>query len=148
MSKRANKESLRALAEQMFVESGMTAKAIASNIGVTQQTISRWRKGQGDTPISWDDKRKNFLATPHNIKKVLMQELTRVTEGHDPDINVKALAEISKVIESLSDKVSVQIVFTVFKEFDNWMSEQDPEIAVSFTEWHKLFLLHKAQQEN
>ncbi|MEQ3500607.1 DUF1804 family protein [Tenacibaculum sp. SSH1-16] len=147
MAKRTNKETLRALAEKMFVEQGMTAKAIAEAIDVTQQTIGRWRKGHGENPISWDEKRRSFLAAPHNIKKTLMDELTKVAEGKDASIDVKALASITRVIETLSDKVSVQIVYTVFREFDNWMAEQDPEIAVSFLEWHKLFLLHKAQQE-
>ncbi len=45
MAKRVNNEPLRALAEKMFVEEGMTAKAIASSIDVTEQTIGRWRKG-------------------------------------------------------------------------------------------------------
>ncbi|MFL0140873.1 hypothetical protein V2626_00965 [Tenacibaculum maritimum] len=136
------------MAERMFVEDGMTAKAIASETGKTEQTIGRWRKGIGDNPISWDQKRKEFLSAPHNLKKVLMKELNQVAEGKGATIDVKALASINKVIESLSDKVSVQIVYTVFREFDNWMAEQDPEIAVSFLEWHKNFLLHKAQQEN
>lgn len=148
MAKRTNNDQIRAMAERMFVEDGMTAKAIASATEKTEQTIGRWRKGIGENPISWDDKRKEFLAAPHNIKKILMDELTKVAEGKDPEINVKAIADITKVIDSLSDKVSIQIVYTVFKEFDNWVAEQDPDIAISFLEWHKLFLLHKAQQEN
>ncbi|CAA0152713.1 conserved hypothetical protein [Tenacibaculum maritimum] len=148
MAKRSNKEALRALAERMFIEQGMTAKAIAKSIDVTEQTVGRWKKGHGDNPVSWDQKRKSFLAAPHNIKKILMDELTKVAGGKDPEINVKAIADITKVIDSLSDKVSIQIVYTVFKEFDNWMAEQNPDIAISFLEWHKLFLLHKAQQEN
>ncbi|MCD9582289.1 hypothetical protein LVK05_09600 [Tenacibaculum maritimum] len=132
----------------MFIEDGMTAKAIANSLGVTAQTVGRWRKGHGKNPVSWDEKRKDYLAAPHNLKKILMKELSNVAEGKDPDINVKALADINKVIESLSDKVSVQIVYSVFKEFDNWMAKQDPAIAISFLEWHKLFLLNKAQQED
>lgn len=147
MTKRTNNEPIRALAERMFVEDGMTAKAIAEAVSKTEQTIGRWRKGYGQNPVSWDDKRKEFLAAPHNLKKILMKELNNVAEGKDSTINVKALADINKVIESLSDKVSVQIVFSVFREFDNWMADQEPLVAVSFLEWHKLFLLHKAQQD-
>ena len=148
MAKRTNNDALRGMGERMFIEDGMTAKAIAKTLGVTEQTIGRWRKGLGDNPISWDEKRREFLSAPHNLKKILMKELNSVAEGKDVSIDVKALANITKVIESLSDKVSVQIVYTVFKEFDNWMAEQDPEIAVTFLEWHKLFLLNKAQQES
>ena len=147
MAKRVINEPLRAMAERMFVEEGMTAKAIAATIDVTEQTVGRWRKGiQGD--ISWDDKRAQYLSAPHNIKKVLMNELTHLSKGGDATIDVKAIADVTKVISTLSDKANVQIVFTVFKEFDNWMTEQDPDVAIQFLEWHKLFLLHKAQTES
>lgn len=147
MAKRTNNDTMRTLAERMFVVEGMTAKAIAETVGVTQHTIGRWRKGIGEKPVSWDDLRRDYLTAPHNLKKVLMDELQKVAEGNDPNINVKALADINKVLDSLTDKVSVQLVFTVFKEFDNWMAKQDPEIAISFLEWHKLFLHHKALQK-
>lgn len=144
---RVNNEPLRALAEKMFVEEGMTAKSIADAVGVTEQTIGRWRKGiHGD--ISWDEKRTQFLSAPGNIKKVLMNELKDLSEGKDSRIDVKAIAAVTKAIELLSDKVSAQITMAVFKEFDSWMAVQDPEAAVTFLEWHKMFLLYKAQQES
>ncbi len=146
MTKRVNNEPIRAMAERMFVEDGMTAKAIANALDVSEQTIGRWRKGiQGD--ISWDDKKTQFLSAPNNIKKVLMNELTHLSKGGNATLDVKAIKDITNVIETLSDRVSAPIVFAVFKEFDAWMAIQDPEIAVSFLEWHKLFLLHKVQNE-
>lgn len=146
MSKRVNNEPLRAMAERMFVEEGMTAKSIAAALDITEQTVGRWRKGiQND--ISWDDKKTQFLSAPHNIKKVLMNELTHLSKGGDATIDVKAIADVTKVISTLAEKANVQIVFTVFKEFDNWMAEQDPDVAIQFLEWHKLFLLYKAQNE-
>lgn len=145
--KRTNNEVMRGLAERMFVEDGLTAKAIADAVGVTEQTVGRWRKGVGNNAIGWDDKRQHFMSAPHNIKKVLMTELNNLAAGLPATIDVKGLSEVSKVITQLSDKVSTQIVFSVFKEFDNWMAEQDPEIATAFLEWHKLFLHHKACQE-
>ena len=146
MAKRVNNEPIRAMAERMFVEDGMTAKAIANALDVSEQTIGRWRKGiQGD--ISWDDKKTQFLSAPNNIKKVLMNELTHLSKGGDATLDVKAIKDITSVIETLSDRVAAPIVFAVFKEFDAWMATQDPEIAISFLEWHKLFLLHKVQNE-
>lgn len=146
MAKRVNNEPLRAMAERMFVEEGMTAKSIAAALDMTEQTIGRWRKGiQGD--ISWDDKKAEFLSAPHNIKKVLMNELNHLSKGGDATIDVKAIKEVSNVISTLSEKVSAQIVFTVLREFDNWMATQDPEKAIEFLDWHRTFLLYKAQNE-
>ncbi len=76
-----------------------------------------------------------------------MTELSDLAEGKDSRIDVKAIAAVTKAIELLSDKVSTQIVMAVFKEFDSWMAVQDPEAAISFLDWHKMFLLYKAQQE-
>lgn len=147
MAKRVNNESLRAMAERMFVEEGMTAKSIAAALDITEQTVGRWRKGiQGD--VSWDDKKTQFLSAPSNIKKLLMNELNHLSKGGDATIDVKSIADVTKVISTLSDKANLQITYTVFKEFDNWMAEQDPDAAIQFLEWHKLFLLHKAQFES
>lgn len=141
-----NNEPLRAMAERMYVEEGMTAKAIANAIDVTEQTIGRWKKGiQSD--ISWDEKRNQYLSAPSNIKKILTNELIHLSKGGDATLDIKAITDITKAIATMSEKVSTQVVFSVFKEFDMWMSEQDPEMAIQFMEWHKIFLLHKAQNE-
>jgi transposase-like protein len=139
-------QAKKAMAERMFVEDGMTAKAISEQLDVSEQTLSKWRKGK-EGEKSWDDKRAEMLASPHKIKEILLKELILVAGGEKSKVDADALAKINKVIESLSDKISVQIVFSVFKEFDNWMADQDPKTAVLFTEWHKLFLLYKINLE-
>lgn len=134
------------MAERMFVEDGMTAKAIAEQLEVSEQTLSKWRKGK-EGEKSWDDKRAQMLASPHKIKEILFKELMLVAGGEKSAVDADALAKINKVIETLSDSTSVQIVFSVFKEFDNWMADQDPKTAVLFTEYHKQFILFKINQE-
>jgi len=146
MAKRVNKSALKILAERMFVEEGMTAKAISEALGITEKTIGRWRKGVNGEP-SWDDKRNKFLATPYNIKKLLSNELSNLVKGEKASLEMKAINDAIKAIQAMSDETSTQVVFTVFREFDNWMAEQDPDVAAQFLQWHKLFLLHKAQQE-
>ncbi|PID89205.1 MAG: hypothetical protein CSB01_03220 [Bacteroidia bacterium] len=37
---------IKELAEKMFVEEGITAKVIASTLNITEQTITRWKKGK------------------------------------------------------------------------------------------------------
>jgi transposase len=146
MAKRVNNEAIRALAERMYVEEGMTAKAIAEALDTTPQTIGRWKQGiQGGR--DWDELRTEFLSAPNNVKKVLMDELTKLSKGHESTLDIKAIKECVLLIGTLSEKVSAQMVMTVFREFDTWVATQDPEIAISFLEWHKTFLLYKAQQE-
>lgn len=146
MAKRTNNDAVRSIAKRMFVEDGLNAKAIAIALDKTEQTIGRWRKGFGDNPVSWDEERKQFLATPHNIKKLISNELSQLVEGKEAELDMKAIQAAIKALQDIADETSVEVVYTVFKEFDNWMAEQDPEAAISFLEWHKNYLLHKAQQ--
>ena len=142
MSDISNKKK-REIAERMFIDQGATGKAIAEQLEVSEQTVSRWKKDH-----NWDDRRRQTLTAPHKIKEILLQELENVAKGEKAKIDADALAKINKVIDTLTDKVSVQVVITVFKEFDNWMADQEPDVAISFLEWHKQFILHKATQES
>lgn len=145
MAKRTNNNALYGLAKRMFVEDGMNAKAIARALDKPEQTIGRWRKGIGKDPMTWDEERASFLATPFNLKKLLAQELANLVEGHEPSLDLKAIQAAIKALQDLNDEISIEVIYTLFKEFDNWMASQDPEEAEQFMEWHKLFLLEKAK---
>ncbi len=146
MLKPTNNKAKKVMAERMFVEDGLTAKAISDMLDVSEVTLSKWRN-PGNGEKSWDDKRAEMLAAPHKIKEILMKELMTIADGKTSKVDADALAKINKVIETLSDKISVQIVFSVFKEFDNWMADQDPKTAIQFTEYHKQFIMYKINQE-
>ncbi|WP_271782217.1 DUF1804 family protein [Aquimarina algiphila] len=145
MSKLTN-EKKRTLAERMFIDEGMTAKSIALELDTTEQTLGRWRKGKTGEK-DWDTRRAELLAAPHKIKEILTKELQNIAEGNKPLIDADALSKVGKVLEGISGKVSTQIVLSVFKEFDNWMADQEPETAILFLDWHKKFILYKASLE-
>lgn len=142
MEKQLSMKAKKIEAERRFVEEGMTAKTIAWGLEVSEQSLSKWKRDG-----RWDDKRAEMLASPHKIREILIRELKVVAEGGTSIIDADALSKINKVIEGLSGSTSVQIVFSVFKEFDNWMADQDPKTAVLFTEYHKQFILYKINQE-
>lgn len=146
-TKKRAKSDLREICEKLFVETGLSCKALAETYPVTEQTLSAWRNDTSRDGKTWDEKRRQFITAPANIKQVLMDELQKVAQGDNASINVKDLAAIHKVVESFSDKVNTQVVYSVFKEFDNWMAEQDPELAMQFIHWHRLFLVFKAERE-
>ncbi|MBI9063301.1 MAG: hypothetical protein JEZ14_15070 [Marinilabiliaceae bacterium] len=137
----------RELGERMFIEEGMNGKAIAEELEVSEVTVSNWRKGRAGEK-DWDERRSEVLSAPHKIKEILLNQLKLVAEGEKATIDADALVKISKVIETVSAKTSVQVVITVFKEFDNWMAQQEPQMAVKFLEFHKLFIHHKAGIES
>lgn len=145
MSELSN-EKKRALAERMFINEGMTCKAISVEIDISEQTLTRWRKGRTGEK-DWDYRRAENLSAPHIIRELLTKELQKISEGKPSVVDADALSKVSKVIEAMSGKVSVQVVLSVFKEFDNWMASQEPETAVLFLDWHKNFILYKASVE-
>ncbi len=136
----------RAIAERMFIEDGETAKYIAEFLGLSEQTLSRWRKGR-KAEKTWDDRRAENLAAPHKIKELLVKQLELVASGEKATVDADALAKISRVLQDVSSKTSVQVVLSVFKEFDNWLADQEPEIAITFLKWHKNFIIYKASLE-
>ncbi|MDZ4147866.1 MAG: hypothetical protein U1C58_06250 [Flavobacteriaceae bacterium] len=142
MAKQTSIQAKKALAEQMIVHEGMSAKAVSEALDVSAQSISKWRKAT-TTEKSWDDKRAEVLAAPHKIRELLMRELKVIAEGGTSVIDADALSKINKVIGDVSDKISPQVVLSVFQEFDNWMADQDPQMAIKFTHFHKLFLQYK-----
>lgn len=141
MSKLSYKDR-RTLAEEYFIVNQMTGAEIADAVGVSPQTISKWRQED-----KWDDKRKKFLSSPGKVRELLYDQLELVAKGKDASIDADSLAKIYKVISGISDKTSVPVVMSVFKEFDNWMAEQDPELAVEFLDYHKQYIIYKAALE-
>lgn len=144
---RTNNSQLRTLAEKMYVEEYMTAKAISDSLGVSPQTIGRWKQGIGDNGEDWDVKRERHKREPYNIRKLINEEVARIARGEEPSLDMKALNEAIKAMNAISNKVSPEAVYTVFREFDNWLSGQDPEMAIKLTDLHKQFLIYKVQEE-
>jgi len=130
-------------AETLFVEQGLTCNAICEQLNITEATLSKWR-GQ----MNWDKRRENFLSSPGKIRQLLQQELKTVVEGNKTKVDTDALSKIAKTLQYFDGRVSLPVIVSVFKEFDEWVVGVDPETAVKFTEYHKSFLNHRAKLDS
>ena len=137
------KHKLYSVAESLFVEQGLTCSAISVQLGITEVTLSKWRK-----QMDWDAKRDRMISTPIKIRELLLEEMKSVSEGNKAKIDADALSKINKALTYLDGKVSLSVVISVFMEFDNWMAEVDPQKAIDFTEYHKLFIAYRAEQDS
>jgi len=127
-------------AEVMFVEHGYTCNAIAEALGISEVSLSRWRN-----IMAWDKKRDEYLCSPYKIREVLMKELASIAEGNKAKINADSLSKIQRVFQAFEkSSSSIPVILSVFKAFDNWMADNDPQTAILFTEWHKKYLHHVA----
>lgn len=140
-------EKKRGIAEDMYIRLGLTGREIAENLGVTEQTVSRWKKGR-EGERSWDDRRTESSLTPLKIKETLLKEAEKLARGEESGVKADQLSKIMAAIDQLDKKINVRTVMDVFREFDNWMTEQDPAVAVGFTRYHKLFLQYRISLES
>ena len=138
--KRLPKHKLYLDSECAFIELGYTGTAIAEAFKISEVTISRWR-----TDYEWDKKREEALASPHRIRQILLAELVKVANGEKSTVNADDLIKIQKVFASFEkSSTSIPVIMSVFKGFDNWMADIDPETANRFIEYHKKYLHHVA----
>lgn len=136
-------KKIKPLAEQQFVEFGKDGKEIAEYWGVSEATISKWRK-----ELEWDRKREELFASPHKLKQVLFRELQNLAAGNDKSFDADGMFKIFKIIEGLNDRTSVQVCVSVFKEIDDWMiNEEDSELLTKMMEKQKKFIMYKASKE-
>lgn len=132
-------EKRRFQAEDLFINHGMLAKEIAAIVGVSEQTISKYRKS-----YNWDDRRADALSSPAKIKEILTSELLSVSSGNKPKIDCDALSKIAKVRREMSGNIDGGTILNVLKECDNWLAGVDPKAAPTVAGYHKQFLQHKA----
>ncbi len=143
-TKRLPKHRLYSDAEHLFVEGGFTCIAISDTLRISETTLSKWRNN-----YTWDKKREELLASPGKIRELLLTELRNIADGNDPKINADSLSKIQKVFLSFEKQAtSIPVTLSVFKAFDNWMADNDPETAVAFTDWHKKYLHYLAQSQS
>lgn len=137
----------REIAEDMYIRLGLTGREIAENLGVTEQTVSRWKKGR-EGEKSWDDRKTESQLTPLKIKELLLKEAEKLAKGEESNVKADQLSKIMSAIDQLDKKINVRTVMDVFREFDNWMAEQEPTMAIQFTKFHKLFLQYRISLES
>jgi len=137
----------REIAEDMYIRLGLTGREIAENLGITEQTVSRWKKGR-EGEKSWDDRKTESQLTPLKIKELLLKEAEKLAKGEESNVKADQLSKIMSAIDQLDKKINVRTVMDVFREFDNWMAEQEPTMAIQFTKFHKQFLQYRISLES
>jgi len=139
-------------AEFLYVEKGLSLQAIAKEMDRNVKTIIDWRD-KGD----WEETKDLFHTGPTQLKKVLMQAAMRIMKGEIrkdeqgnelKEVDADSLSKIMKAYDYMNKKASPAVCRDFLVELDNFMSEHNPKLAAENTQYHRMFLVHKIQQEN
>lgn len=130
-------DKLRDQAEDCIIRLGMSGRATAELLDISEQTISKWR-----TDGKWDERKEMAELTPVKLKETLMLEATNIANGEKSKIDADALSKVMKAIDRLDKTVNPRVVASVLKTLDNFIVDHDPEFAIEATKYHKLFLQH------
>ena len=137
------KHKLYTAAYNGFVEQGMTCAGIAELLGIREATLSEWRRG-----MKWDEKRKASLAAPGKIRELLLDEMQWIPERNKARLDTDGLSKVAKSLQYFDGKVPLSVVISVLKEVDNFVAEINPQEVVKITEYHRMFIQHRAQVDS
>jgi transposase-like protein len=145
--KKAELERIRGIAEDLYINKGYNLTQICEEWDVSQQTLTKWKKGKpGEKP--WNERKAFNELTPVKLRELLLDEALKIAQGSKASFNADALAKIISAVDRIDKSVNVRVVISVFMEFDKWMVDSDPVMANEFTKYHKLFIQYFISTEH
>lgn len=128
-------------ARALFVKSSLTQKEIASQVGITEKTMSKWTN-EGN----WQQERDSQSITKTQLLQESMQQLQRLNQHIDTELKgiitkelSDAKASLRKEIELFSEQPLYQYV-EVCDEFLEWLGKNHPAQLQKFSELSMEFL--------
>jgi DNA-binding XRE family transcriptional regulator len=125
MSYTDKKEKARAL----FINSSLTAKDIAAQVGVTEKTLRKWRDDEG-----WENLKELKTITRSELLQDAYSQLKQINNEiattENADIKTRkilfdAKAVLGKEIDRLSES-PLHVYIGVFDDYTNWVSKNYP----------------------
>lgn len=134
-------------AEWLYCEKRLSPEAIARELDRNIKTIYKWRDDGG-----WDDTKELFDLSPTQLKKLLTEAAIRMAKGEKrtdkegnelKEVDADSIIKVMKSREYLQKGVSPEVCRDFLIELDNFVAEQEPELAAQMTKYHKMFLIEK-----
>lgn len=119
------------LARFFYCNASLTQKEIASKVGVSEQSITRWIKEE-----NWEKLKASITITKQEqISRVYQQiaainrKITEEQKGIPNVADADVLAKLAAVIERLEKETSIADVVSVSIKFLEWLRKSDNEKA-------------------
>lgn len=128
--KEMSREQVRETAKGLFVKSDMSQKEIAVLLGVSEKSVSEWRK-----KYDWDTSKQIQSITRKSLLEEAYKQLDAINKkitdkGGIPDKALSdAKAQCLREIEHFSD-TPTHLYVSVFEDFCTWLSKNEPKQLV------------------
>lgn len=132
------------IAKDLYLKGGCTQEEIATKVGTTRQTVSRWaREGK------WEELRASFTISTENILAGMIRQVSEIQnqanarkEGERSFTSKEAdtVVKITSAIKKLQNDAGITDIVNVGIKFTNWLRGIDIEKAKEYNELWDLFI--------
>lgn len=146
MSEEMSREQKRDAAKGLFVKSNMTGKEISVLLGVTEKSVSEWRR-----KYNWDDDKRTQNITRQSLLADAYKQMDAINKsiadkGGIPDKNLSdAKAQCIREIERFSD-TPTHLYVSVFEDFCAWLSKHAPKQLITVSQLGLQFIESKKEE--
>ena len=132
------------LAKTLYVNGSFTQEEIATKVGTTPQTVSRWIR-QG----SWDQVKASYTITPEQILAGLNRQIIEINNNVNsrPEgerfatvAEADTLAKLASSIKKIETDAGIADIVNVGIKFTNWLRQTDLELAKRFSDLLDAFI--------
>lgn len=132
-----NREQKKAYAKQLYMtEEGITQKEVASRVGATEATISKWvNLGEWDKEKELKSLSKEQQITWTHQQLAALRRVIDEREEGCGTATIKELKEIIKLVaqlEELETSITLSQIVETQKRFLVWLRMANPEKAMEF----------------
>lgn len=134
-------EDKKAISMELFMETDKSQKEIASIVGTTEKTLTKW-KVEGD----WELLKQAQTITAKNIITNLYDKAYKLSLADD--VNADKLVKLANTIEKLQNKkVTISHIINVFKDFTTFAFGENAELAKEINVLQKKYVDFKIAGE-
>lgn len=141
---KAERKRKKEYAESLYVDLGMTQKAVAQKVEVTESTISAWR-AEGN----WDELRASKSISKANEYRRLLMQLNSINDSIESrEINERfpnskeadIISKLGKAIKDLENEQGISETVNVFQAFLTFLKAEDFDSAQLFNKYADAYI--------
>ena len=145
MANTLKNEQKKAIARELYLHGDFTFEEVASKVGVTRQTLSKWSH-EGDWPsikagltVGKEKTLQHLYAHVTSINEKILESEERTPTPAQADI----LAKLSASIAKLEGDSGIREYVNAGMAFLSWLRQTEPAKAIDFCNYWDAFIKSK-----